>query len=368
MDPMLGSQTIYTNEQPYPLSIPSTITELSQRIHNAKSSHLTSTPVRASTGNSQTTFLHNRLKHVVLSLGNISFTLDDFLSNPAIRKKVFSEIQKIIAESIYSLAQDILDDIRNSREKLTIENVGEIAKQGNLVLKVIKDVNKIKDVDTKAISDIQSICSFTGDLGLLFSKVSNVYAKWKNKEVIFDFKDLKKYYSFYDFVNISYDAFSSVKDTVGLLDDNMFVKMIYCAAGYGQEFTPFAADFVASISIANSFLAPVRMYLKGYKLYEAGREWINMDVRSIDVDSSDYKKLVILRKKMFENSLDMTRESIKTGVEILILTGIVASNPLTTLVAILSLTSLSIKIYDRYHKIEELPDEEQPTSNTLAAG
>jgi hypothetical protein len=357
MDPLLSSQMLYSTADSAPHL---TGNKLNNRITGLISGAFSDS--QEPSQKTHATFLHKRLKHFSLSVGDQSFTLEDFLSNPAIREKVFSEIQKIIVSTIKTLAADILIEIRNAGNPKTAK---KLAKRGDYLLKAIKEYNKIKDVESKALKDFHAFFSFGAKLNLpsLFSNISNISDKWNRGEVKIDLKDfLKHYCSFHNFVDVSYDAFSFLEDTVGLFDDNMFIKMFYEAAGYGKEFTPFASEFILNISIANSLLAPARLYLKGSKVFK----YMTYDENKIEKDPLKHKKkLVNVKRELLGASLDLTRETIKTGANILIFTGIIASNPLTAFVTILSITSLSMKIYGEFNKSKKPPKKISPQPEHL---
>jgi hypothetical protein len=294
-------------------------------------------------------FLMNRLSNVTFSLGKtFVFTFEDFMGNTAVREKVFAKLQKVIIKKISHVSVEILKEMKKAKTHVTLKNAADL-ERWNFVLKVVKELNKIRNLQSEKLHDIQAIFSFS-------AKVSNAYDKWNKGEIHIDLKEfIENYASFDDLAEVSYDAFTSVKELVNILDNNSLTKMAYEAVGYGKEFILLPSELVETISSLHNYLIPLRLYLKSAAFFRSSRNWVYFDKSQFDDDNLIISKYDEVKKAIIKDSLDLSREGLKIGIDSLIFVGWASCVPysVTVAIALLSISSLSIKVYNGYSKTKD---------------
>lgn len=287
-------------------------------------------------------FLIESLRSVRISLGkNLTFTLDEFFNDKEIQAKARVRLQEILAKRI----NRIWAEIKRTGGSININVAVQVVniENSNVILKIFKEICKIRGVDLVYLGDSHAFFSFS-------AKISNAYEKWKKGEIHIDLFELfKSYFSIEDMMESAYDLVSSTNDLVGLLDNNQFTSMAYNAFGYGADFSPFAESFVSIISSAHDQMAPIRIYLKCSAFYNTGRKWMAFDTKSHEENTAEQEEeLNKIRRKFFKSILDVTRESVK----LLSLAGLIPASPytITVCIATLSISSLSLKFYNKNMK------------------
>ncbi len=163
--------------------------------------------------------------------------------------------------------------------------------------------------------------------------------------------DLKKALNGIESFNTVVEAFHDVGSIgfafVETLDQNIFIKMAYVAAGLGENFSPFSSGVVEFFGFFDAGpLTALQFYLKSKNLYEGGKEWYYC------TPSDSPKKVDQIKFKLFTCSIEMLKEIAKVTLKALVVFGVISQVPFcaTLIVSGVGIVILGIKVYNYFKK------------------